>query len=96
MSETTSGLIYKGHPLRRVDNVIYFGTMSQPYIVMMQILESRKEQDLDVATRISIQLQSTDPKAKASDRVIKKSEKDSLYSALDIATIWLERALNTK
>lgn len=96
MSETTSGLMYKGHPLRRVDSVIYFGTMGQPYIVMMQILETRKEQDLDVATRISVQLQSTDPQAKASDRVIKKSEKTSLYSALDIATIWLERALSGK
>lgn len=96
MSETTSGLMYKGHPLRRVDNVIYFGTMSQPFIVMMQILDTRKEQDLEVATRVSVQLQSTDPQAKASDRIIKKSEKDSIYSALDIATIWLERALSGK
>lgn len=96
MSDNTSGLIYKGHPLRRVDNVIYFGTMGEPYIVMMQILESRKEQDLDVATRISVQLQRTEASLKSSERVVKKSEKDSMYSALDIASIWLERALSTK
>ena len=41
MSETkTEGLIYKGHPLRRIDNLIYYGTMADPYIVMMQILEA--------------------------------------------------------
>ena len=42
MSETkTEGLIYKGHPLRRIDNLIYYGTMADPYIVMMQILERK-------------------------------------------------------
>ena len=49
MSETkTEGLIYKGHPLRRIDNLIYYGTMADPYIVMMQILESKKENGLDL------------------------------------------------
>ena len=59
MSETkTEGLIYKGHPLRRIDNLIYYGTMADPYIVMMQILESKKENGLDMATKVSLQLQS--------------------------------------
>ena len=62
MSETkTEGLIYKGHPLRRIDNLIYYGTMADPYIVMMQILESKKENGLDMATKVSLQLQSTNP-----------------------------------
>ena len=44
MAETkTEGLIYKGHPLRRIDNLIYYGTMADKYIVMMQVLESKKE-----------------------------------------------------
>ena len=52
MSETkTEGLIYKGHPLRRIDNLIYYGTMADPYIVMMQILESKKENGLDMLPR---------------------------------------------
>ena len=90
------GLIYKGHPLRRVDNFIYYGTMAEKYIIMMQILDTKKEQDLDVATRVSIQLQLTDPNLKSRDRVVKKSEKDSLYAAMDIAAIWLERSLAGK
>ena len=92
----TEGLIYKGHPLRRVDNLIYYGTMAEKYIIMMQVLDTKKEQDLDVATKVSIQLQLTDPDLKSRDRVVKKSEKDSLYAAMDIAAIWLERALKEK
>ena len=90
------GLIYKGHPLRRVDNLIYYGTMAEKYIIMMQILDTKKEQDLDVATKVSIQLQLTDPNLRSRDRVVKKSEKDSLYAAMDVAAIWLERALAGK
>jgi arginyl-tRNA synthetase len=90
------GLIYKKHPLRRVDNLLYYGTMADKYIIMMQILETKKEQDLDVATKVSIQLQLTDPNLRSRDRVVKKSEKDSLYAAMDVAAIWLERALAGK
>ena len=93
---TAEGLIYKGHPPRRVDNLIYYGTMAEKYIIMMQVLDTKKEQDLDLATKVSIQLQLTDPELKSRDRVVKKSEKNSLYAAMDIAAIWLERALAGK
>ena len=100
MPETKSakaeGLMYKGHPLRRVDNLIYYGTMAEKYIIMMQILDTKKEQVMDVATRVSVQLQMTDPDLKSRDRVVKKSEKDSLYAAMDVGCIWLERALAGK
>ena len=90
------GLVYKNHPLRRIGNMIYYGSMADKYIVMFQILETKKEQDMDVATRISVQLQLTDPEVKSRDRVVKKTEKDSLYAAIDVGSIWLERALAGK
>ena len=86
-------LVYKGHPLRRKDNIIYFGSMADEYIIMMQILETKKVEDLDVATKVTVQLQRTDPDLKSRDRVVKKSEKNSLYAAMDVASVWLERAL---
>ncbi len=92
----SNALEYKGHPLRRKDNLIYFGSMSDKYIIMMQILETKKIKDMDVATKVSIQLQLTDPDLKSRDRVVKKSEKDSLYSAMDVASVWLERALSAR
>ena len=52
--------------------------------------------DLDVASKVSVQLQLTDPSIKSRDRVVKKSEKDSLYDAIDVAAVWLERALASR
>ena len=89
-------LSYKGHPLRRKDNLIYYGTMAEKYIIMLQILDTKKVDDLDVATKVAVQLQLTDPDLKSQDRVVKKTEKDSLYTAMDVATVWLDRALSTK
>ena len=89
-------LTYKGHPLRRKDNLIYYGTMAEKYIIMLQILDTKKVDDLDVATKVAVQLQLTDPDLKSRDRGVKKTEKDSLYTAMDVATVWLDRALSTK
>lgn len=96
MSEEKAVLTYKGHPLMRKDNLIYYGSMADSHIVMLQVLESKKVQDLDVATRVSVQLQLTDPAVKSRDRVVKKSEKAGLYTALDVGCVWLERALAGK
>ena len=90
------GLVYKNHPLRRVDNLIYYGSMADKYVVMLQILDTKKEQDMNVATRVSVQLQLTDPTARSRDRIVKKSEKDGFYTALDVGSVWLERALAGK
>ena len=81
---------YKGHPLMRKDNLIYYGSMADAYIVMLQVLESKKVGDTDIATRVSVQLQLTDPAARSRDRVVKKSEKDGLYTALDVGCVWLD------
>ena len=89
-------LMYKGHPLMRKDNLIYYGSMADSHIVMLQVLESKKVNDIDVATRVAVQLQLTDPAVKSRDRIVKKSEKAGLYTALDVGCVWLERALAGK
>lgn len=89
-------LTYKGHPLMRKDNLIYYGSMADSHIVMLQILETKKQGDVDIATRVAVQLQLTDPAAKSRDRIVKKSEKAGLYTALDVGCVWLERALAGK
>lgn len=96
MAEENIPLEYKGHPLRRKDNLIYYGSMADKYIIMLQVLESKKTGDLDVATKVALQLQFTDPDLKSRDRVVKKSEKENLYAAMDVAAVWLERALSGK
>ena len=96
MSQEVSVLQYKGHPLMRKGNIIYYGSMADSHIVMLQILETTKVNDVDIASRVSVQLQLTDPAAKSRDRVVKKSEKPGFYTALDVGCVWLERALAGK
>ncbi len=88
-------LTYKGKPLVRCKNTIYYGSMKDKYVIMMQIQESQKDETigLDIAQKVTIQLLSTDLDLRARDRIIKKSEKSSLYDAMDLASVWLERAL---
>lgn len=86
-------LEYKGHPLQRAGNIVYYGSMADKYIIMLQILETKKVKDLDVATKVSVQLQLTDPTIKSRDRIVKKSEKNGFYEAMDVASVWLDRAL---
>lgn len=93
MAKKQKSLEYKGFPLRRKDNLIYFGSMADKYIVLLQIMDTKQENDLDLATKVSVQLQLTDPDIKSRDRVVKKSEKSSLYVAMDVASVWLDRAL---
>lgn len=96
MADKNIPLEYKGHPLRRKDNLIYYGSMADKYIVMLQVMENKKLDDLALATKVSVQLQLTDPDLKSRDRVVKKTEKESLYAAIDVAAVWLERALAGK
>lgn len=86
-------LSYKGKPLVRCGNTIYYGNMNDPYVVLLQIVSSKKVNDLNVADKVTVQLLSTDPDARPKDRIIKKSEKKGLYQAMDIGSIWLELAL---
>ena len=93
-TESKKTLLYKGRPLMRKDNIIYYGSMADPYIVMMQVLETKTVDGQEIASKVSVQLQLTDPSVKSRDRVTKRSEKDGIYSALDVGSVWLERALN--
>lgn len=86
-------LMYKGRPLMRKDNIIYYGSMQDPYIIFIQISETKKVGDLNVASKVSVQLQRTDPNVRSRDRIVKSSEKNGLYQAMDVGAIWLERAL---
>lgn len=86
-------LIYKGKPLVRCKNTMYYGDITDKYITKIQIKDTKPLQDLEIANLVSVQLISTDPSLISRKKIIKTSEKDSLYLAIDIAEIWLSRAL---
>ena len=90
------GLTFKGRPLMRKDNIIYYGSMADSHIVQLQIVDYKKVGDTDVANKVSIQLMLTDPNIKGRAQIVKKTEKNGLYTALDVGAVWLERALAGK
>ena len=92
----TKGLTFKGRPLMRKDNLIYYGSMADSHIIMIQILDYKTVGDTEVANKVSIQLQVTDPNVKGRAQIVKKTEKTGLYTALDLGAVWLERALAGK
>ena len=67
MAEENAVLMYKGRPLMRKDNMIYYGSMADSHIVMLQVLETKKQGDLEIATKVSVQLQLTDPTVRSRD-----------------------------
>ncbi len=84
---------YKGKPLMRCGDVIYYGSMKDKYVVKLEIKSKKQVQDMDVADRVSIQLMYTDQNIRARKQIVKSSEKNGLYLAMDIADAWLSRAL---
>lgn len=86
-------LTYKGKPLVRKGNEIYYGDMSEKYIVRFEILSNTKAGELELANRVSVQLLDSNVDLPMKERISKESEKNSLFDALDIGFIWLERAL---
>lgn len=82
---------YKGYPLVRKGDEIYYGNMYDPHVIMMQIVEKTKVGDLDVASKVRIYKMATDEKLNPMEAIVKQSEKSSLYEAFDIAYVWLTR-----
>lgn len=83
---------FKSRPLIRKGNTIYYGDMNGKYVVQMEIVETKKVKDLDVASKVGLMMVETGSKITGSQKIVKISEKNGLYPALDIAEAWLKRA----
>ena len=80
-------LEYKGRPLVRKDNDIYYGDLSDKYHVFMMIMaETPSSKGIDVPSMVMVQLL-----AKDSSRPEKQTVSKSLTDALETASVWLDR-----
>lgn len=84
---------YKGKPLVRSGDTLYYGSMTDKYVVKLDVKSKKKVGDLDVADKVTVQLMYTDPEIRTRKAIVKTSEKEGLYLALDIAEAWLNKAL---
>lgn len=87
---------YKGRPLVRCGDEIYYGNMEEPYVIRMQIKSKKEQNGIEIADKVTIQLMATDPYLSPRKQLVKSSEKKGLFLAMDIADIWLTRALAGK
>ncbi|MCH5297161.1 MAG: hypothetical protein J1E85_05780 [Ruminococcus sp.] len=87
---------YKGRPLVRCGDEIYYGNMSDPFVIKLIVKSKKALGETEIADKITIQLLSTDPDLSPRRKLVKTSEKNGMFLAMDIADIWLERALNNK
>ena len=92
----TPKLTYKGRPLVRCGNDIYYGSMSDPYVVYLQVLSTTKENGVDVADKVHIVLLSTDDTKPLPERIVRQANKVGLYNALSFGDIMLQGALQKK
>ena len=95
-AEKSPFLLYKGRPLVRSGDTLYYGKMNEDYVVMLHIKSKTEKHGMTVADKVSVQVIATDPEISMKNRIIKTSEKTGLYNAMDIGAIWLDRALAGK
>ena len=92
MAETTF-FQYKGKPLVRCGDTLYYGKMSDPYVIKMVIKSKSPSGEMELADKVTIQLMSTDPNVSPRKAIVKTSEKPNLFLAIDIDNVWLQKAL---
>ena len=85
--------MYRGKPLGRSGDTIYYGNMTDKYVIKIDIKTKKTVEDMEVADKCIVQLMLTDPEIRSRKQIVKTSEKNGLYLALDIADAWLTRAL---
>lgn len=84
---------YKGKPMVRSGDTIYYGDMRDPYVTKIEIKTKKKVGDLELADKVNVQLIATSPDVPPNKIIEKNSDREGLYTAIELADIWLERKL---
>ena len=82
---------YKGKPLLRKDNMIYYGNVDDKYVVRFTLEGGKDVKGLQVASRVTVDLMTNEGEERS--KIIKQAERDGLYKALDIGCFWLQDAI---
>lgn len=84
-------LTYKGKPLVRSGDEIYYGNMSDSHVVKFKILSTDKDGE---PNNIKVQLLKSNTELADKDRIVKESTKSTMFEVLDVGFVWLERTLS--
>jgi hypothetical protein len=89
----TDCLVYKGKPLLREDEKLYYGDFDDNYVCLFVVEASKKVKDKDIATSVSVSLLEKRGDGIESAKLVRKAHRDSLYAALDVGVFWLHDTL---
>lgn len=92
----TPKLTYKGRPLVRCGNDIYYGSLKDPYVIYLQVLTTKKEKDVEVADKVHIVLLDTDSSKALPERIVRQANKVGLFNALSFGDIMLRSQMKGK
>lgn len=91
-NENVQFIEYKGKALVRQGDSICYGNMSDKHILSLMIMAYKNVGGKELPAKVLIQVLSTDPSKSFAERIVKQGDKDSLFDAIDIGMIWLDRA----
>lgn len=83
---------YRGFPMVRSGNEIYYGSMGDKFVTRLTIRETESFKGSEIPTKVMVQMV---PTKMEPDLLLKakKGEMNSLYEALDTAYVWLSKEL---
>lgn len=85
-------LMYKGKPIYRIGNRIYYGNLDDSLILVMDIVETEQVGEFDVTKKVKFHIQdNTGELGKGQN--YRSGEREDLYKAFDIGSWWLQDAL---
>ena len=106
MAEKSKFFTYKGKPLVRCGDLLYFGDMRDNYVVRIQVKskktftpvnaqtdDGKPVKELSMADKTFVQLFNTDTNVDPRKAIEKSSELPSLFDAIDTGYVWLQQAL---
>lgn len=83
---------YKGKPLLRSGNRVYYGNLEDKYILVLDIVESENNNGVDVSKKVKLSVMDNSGEI-GNGQVFRKGERNNLYEALDLGEWWLKQAV---
>ena len=88
-------LTYKGKPIYRKGNKIYYGNLEDDLILEIEIVETKKMGGIDVSSKVKFSIKDNTVAEVGTGMTYRSGERDDLFKAFDIGAWWLQDALST-
>lgn len=87
---------YKGRPLVRCNDEIYYGSMEEPYVIRMQIKSKKDVNGTEIADKVTVQLMATDLIFHRENSLLSQARKRDCSLLWILQTSGLKEPLQTK